>query len=387
MSESNAVQTAFVRESTEGTTPASNLLEVLLTGGALSAPQTFIRSNQIRTDGQKGPAKRVAQDPAARLDFEWSATAFDELLRGGIRSDSDWSTTVSIAATDIAATSVGNKFTTTVTALTTNVAVGQWVKVAGFLTAANNGWFRVVSVSTYQLVVAGGTLAIEAAGNAVTIKGSYIRNGADLPSYTIQQEFTDLTNRFRVGKGMKISGWNANFNPRSIINAAFNFQGMTCAQAATTAGTGVTAATGGEVMSEVDAVEEVWIDLAAVAWDLTTFRFGVATPTRPRSALGSLSKLGIGLGNLNLTGHLETYLDDDSWSVETDYLAGTKFGLAIAFVDEDGLSYLVEMPRIVLSTEPGSLSGPDADNMYAFDFEAEPGSAQDVTIQICRTNS
>ena len=393
MSDSNRIQVSFLREVDWGVTPASAFLELLLTGGTFAHDLQTIRSAQIRADAQAADSKRVGADANAAFNVEWSAAAFDELLRGGIRSDSDWSTAVNIAGTDIAAVSSGNQFTSTVVDISANISLGQWIFVAGFTTAANNGWFKVTAASTYALTVTGGTLVDEGAGDSVTMKADYIRNGTDEASYSLQEQFLDLTNRYGIITGARIGSWNVDITPSAIITGAFNFMGKDIAQAAAKAGDGtVTAAAGNDVMSEVDAFTDVWVDAAAVAWDLFQTTLASTTATRPQTALGQLPKRGIGLGTLTLNGSLETYLDDDSWALMGDLLAFTKFAWAWALSDGNGNRYHVELPQVALSTEPGDIPGIDTDKMLACDFEAEAGGSfgaggDEKTIQICRVSA
>ena len=388
MSDSNRIQVSFLREADWGTTPAAAFTELLLTGGTMAHALETIRSAQIRSDAQAADMKRVGADANATYNVEWSAGAFDELLRGGIRADADWSAAVNISGTDIAFVSSGNYITSTVTDLTTGVTKGQWVYVGG--SPANAGWWKVTALSTYSLTVTGGTLTDEGSGATITLKSSQIRNGTNTPSYSLQEEFLDLTNRLFLITGARIGNWGITISPKAIINGTFGFQGKSIAQAAAKAGNGsVTASAGNDVMSEVDAFTDVWIDNTAVAWDVFQASLSVATATRPQTQLGQLAKRGIGLGTLSLTGNIETYLDDDSWAVLGDMLAFTKFPLAFALSDGNGNRYHVELPQVALSGEPGDIPGIDTDKMLAFDFAADAGgsfgaTSLEKTIQICR---
>ena len=388
MSDSNRIQVSFLRETNWGDTPNSAFTELLLTGGNMVHDLQTIRSAQIRSDAQAADSKRVGADASATYNVEWSAGAFDELLRGGIRSDADWSTAYAISGTDIAFVSSGNYITSTVTDLTTNLTKGQWIYVGG--SPANAGWWKVTALSTYSLTVTGGTLIDEGSGAAITLKSSQIRNGTNTPSYSLQEEFLDLTNRLFLITGARIGNWGVNLAPQAIISGSFGFQGKSIAQAASKAGTGVvTAAAANDVMSEVDAFSDVWIDGAAIAWDVFQMSLSVATPTRPQTQLGQLAKRGIGLGTLALTGSIETYLDDDSWAVMGDMLAFTKFALAFALTDGNGNRYHMELPQVSLSSEPGEIPGLDADKMLSFDFAADAGGSfgsgsAEKTLQICR---
>ncbi len=393
MSDSNLIQVSFLREVDWGVTPNSAFQELLLTDGTFAHDQATIRSAQIRADAQAADSKRVGADANATFNVEWSAAAFDELLRGGIRADSDWTTESTIAGTDIAAVTSGNQFTSTVVDISADLTIGQWIFVAGFAGAANNGWFKVTALSTYALTVAGGTLSDEAATPAITIKSSQIRNGIDTASYSLQEHFQDLTARYNLITGARIGDWSLNITPSAIITGSFGFQGKDIDQAAAAAGDGtVTDAPGNDVMSEVDAFDDVWIDNTALGWDLFQTTMAVSTATRPQTQLGQLAKRGIGLGTLTLNGTMETYLDDDSWALQNDFFDFTKFSWAYALTDGNGNRYHFEYPQVALSEEPGDVPGTDTDKMLALSFEADAGgsygaTSAEKTIQICRVQA
>ena len=277
--------------------------------------------------------------------------------------------------------------------ISADLTKGQWIFVAGFVAAANNGWFKVTALDTYSLTVTGGTLSDEAATPAITIKSSQIRNGVNEAAYSLQEEYTDLTARFKLITGARIGNWNIDITPQTIITGGFGFQGKDIAQTAVAAGDGtVTAAQGNDVMSEVDAFDDVWIDNAAIAWDMSQTTMAVTTATRPQGQLGQLAKRGIGLGTLTITGSLETYNDDDSWAEEGNFFDFTKFSYAYALTDGNGNRYHFEYPQCAYTGEPGEIPGVDTDKMLAFDFDAEAGgsfgaASAEKTIQICRVQA
>jgi hypothetical protein len=87
-------------------------------------------------------------------------------------------TTVISADTGVSASSADNSYNHA--GWTSNPAVGEWVRITGFATAANNGYKKVVSANGTKIVV-DATLTDEAAGEAVTIvkRPSFIINSDD----------------------------------------------------------------------------------------------------------------------------------------------------------------------------------------------------------------
>jgi hypothetical protein len=355
--------------------------------------QDTVRSRTIRSDAQQADNKRVGVGPSSRYNFELAAALYDEWMRGAIRSDSDWSTAVNISGTDIAAASSGNQYTSTVVDISANVNIGQWVYVAGFTTAANNGWRKVTAASTYALTVSGGTLVDEAAGDSVTIKGAYIRNGSTLHAYSLQEAYEDLTNKFRLMTGGRINQFGLEQAEGSIINGSIAFDGKQRAQAAAAGGNGtITAAASKDVVTEVDGFESVWIDASVITTDVFALSLNVAVGTRPRKALGSLTRTEMKLNAPVITGGISMYMDDDTWTYDGDYEGFTKFALAFSLDMQGGDRYHFECPQVVFTDEAGETPGQDSDNMLDFTWEADPGGTFDSPavermIQVCRVQA
>jgi hypothetical protein len=74
-----------------------------------------------------------------------------------------WSSAVTIGPlATLSAASADNSFNDSANGLA-GLVVNQWIRVSGFTTAANNGYFKIVSVTAAKVVVKGGTLVVETA--------------------------------------------------------------------------------------------------------------------------------------------------------------------------------------------------------------------------------
>lgn len=389
MSDSNRLQVSVTEETTWGITPSNAFEEIPVTGGGMNLETETIRSNAIRSDGQRAGAARVNTTPNASFEFEFVADVFDELMARAIRNTTGLSADVNISGTTFACVASGNKITDSGSGLA-GIAVGQWVYVAGFTTAGNNGWKKATAVAAGEITVAGSGLTDEAAGDSVTIKGQVVENGSASPSYTIQQQHLDETNRFEVITGARIASLALDIASRSMITGSMSWTGKDFdATASSKAGNGtVNAAATQPAMAEVDAFDGFFVDGDVVsAYELLSVGFEVSTPTREQTGLGSIAKLGVPLGNLEASGSIEVYKEDDSWSLLTNYAAFTAMSFAFALVNENGDRYLIEFPKIYLSNESGGHPGPDADTLLSFSFEAEPDAATSKTVRICKVNA
>lgn len=383
MSDSNQFQVSFVEETTEGTTPNSAFQAIAVNGGSWPPGLETVRSKQLRTDKQLADIKRVGAGSRVTLPFELAGAALDDLaIEGALRAD--WPTAVNISASDISAAAADNSYNGSA-GMNTNVLVGGWVFVAGFATAANNGWKRVVSATSTKLIVTGGTLSNESAGLAVTIKGSTIRNGTTDKFYSLQAQNLDLTNRYLRQLGSRVDSLDLNFQVGAIIDGSLVLVGRGITEATAKAGNGsVSAASTNDVISAADGFGSVWIDNAVSSIEFTKISLSLRTPTRPRKKLGSVNPVGIGQGALALSASLEMYLDDTSKAQLAQMLAFTKFGLGFDLTDGGGRRYHIELPQLAYTGEPGNAPGLDSDTMLSFSCEADPGSTFDKTIQITR---
>ena len=365
---------SFLRETNWGVTPSSAFQEILLTGGSFLQDLQTIESATVRSDAQSAGFKRVAVDPSAAFSAEWSAAAFDEFIRGGIRSDSDWATDIAQAETDISFTSPST-IATAAGNFASDIVKGDWIYIAGAAEATNNGWHRVTAVSGSSITVADATIVTTSAGAAITMVGSNINNGSSKSSYSLQQQFLDLTNHYLISTGQRIGSWSMDVSPGAIMTSDFNFQGKDIATASSKAGDGsVTAAAANSVMSEVDAIGTFQIDDSAVAFDVTNFSLNVDAENRPNSGLGQLAKVAMEQGKVSVTGALECYLDDSSWAQLANLLAFTSFNLTVNW--DDGTNrYLAHFPKAYWLSEPGDIPGVNSDKMLSLNFGCEPGGS------------
>ena len=395
--DSNRQTLSFVREATFGTTPASGMQIVPFNGGGtfgLSSEST--RSQRVRTDAQLSQAKRTGTSPNISIPGELSSD-YDQLLRGAIRSNADWTTDAggatpaAVADVDITVDTTALTATLTAAAATSyaNIEAEQWVYLAtieGTVNNGNVGWWKVRSKTPAGTGVVledpNGDWTAEADID-ILFRGSYLRNGNDVPSYTWQKNYADQTNLYEVIRGARPNGFGLSMALGGIVECNFDYIGSSFEQAAAAVGGTAAAAPNGEIFGEVDNFDGVWIDNQPIDWDLIDFSMTGQTQARAQRKAGDINPVGVAMASLGVTGSLSAYLDADSWPFFGRYLNGEKFSLAVAFAN-DSNRYLIELFGALLSNEAGDTPGEDTDKTYQFDFEAEPGGDVGKTIQIVR---
>ena len=379
MADSNKVVIGFGEESTWGTA-ATALNQLPIVSGSMTESPSTVRSQQLRTDAQYAGTKRTGIEASAQFEVELQGDNLDTLLRAALRNGttggSDWST---VSFEDNFDSSIGwtGTDTLTTTSAITDIAIGQWIYVTGFTPADANGWFQVAGTNTNNKtisVVAGtgpSNTATPSSGK-LGVKGSQIRNGSDLTSFTIQAEYSDLTNEYRLMTGARVTSFGINVSAQSIMTGSIGFGGKRVTRETT--GISTTAAINNDVIGEVDGFDGFWIDGAEVTnYELTSISLNIATAGRAVRGLGELENKAMQLGPLEVTGSMEMYLDATTYSTWLPKLAGfTSFSLGFAINDGAGHRYFFFLPECKLTSEAGSVPGIDQDVMMSMDFSAEP---------------
>lgn len=388
MADSSRVQISYLKQDAKGSIPNDSFTAVRHTGGTFGAPQDTVRSDEIRGDAQRGAAVRTGINPEGSISLELSAKTFDDLIEGLMRSE--WSTAVDISDSDIQANNADSRFeSSTVDFTDEDIEEGQWVYVSGFGTSGANGWFKVTDIATGELSVSPAPEEdSNGDNNTITIEGSYIRNGTDSPYFAFQLEHQDLTDRYRLISDARIGQMELSSNARERVTGSINFTGRDHELSDSAAGDGtVNDAPDTSILNSTDHVTGVFINDEEYDGGVMNFSLSANMNARRQNAVSYEMSYDIALGSLDLSGSLSVYLTDTSWEgLLQKYLDFDKISIAFPFVDDEGNGYVLEMPRIALTNEPGNIPGPDEDVMLEFDFEAEPGDIgnESKTFQICR---
>lgn len=384
MSQADLITHKYVQEVTLGVTPTSPALtKINVVSSSIDANISTTVSNQITPNRANTSLVRTEGSTGGDLGIEWSYAAYDDFVEGALGGD--FSTAVSLTATDISASSTDNSINSVAAAFnTTNILPGHWIKISGFTGAgatANNGIAKVVSITTSKIIVSGLTLVTDAAGESVTIKGKSVRNGTTRKSYTIEKEFSDLSNVFAVHKGCVVNGMSINAAVGSIVSGSFTFAGTTTSYPATTSGTGSEiAATANQSYDPTDSIGTVWIDGVASTTCIRSLNLTTSNNTRNQNCLGSLYPSGVSLGTLDVTAQAEMYFNDTA--LLNKFIAGTPVSISYSFSDIDGNYLVIDMPEVYFSS--GNVSGisKNSDTMNSFGLTAVYNETAGYAIQM-----
>ena len=393
MADSNKVVVAVGEESTWGSV-ASSMTQLPIVSGSMTESPSTVRSQQLRTDAQFAGTKRTGIEATAQFEVELQGDNLDTLLRAALRngSSNDWSNVdIDTTCSGTEGWDTGNTAELTLSGVTGLVA-GQWIYVSGtaFGSAGSVGWFQIASIAGNTVTVTSATQPTVGelpSSGTFNVKGDKVRNGADLTSFTLQAQYSDLTNEYRRMTGARITSLGVSATAQSIMTGSVGFGGKRVTRESSTAAS-VTAATENEVMSEVDSFDGFWIDGAEEAnYSLTSVNLNIAASGRPLRGLGALENKAMQLGPLEVTGSIEMYLDATTYQTWLPKLSGfTSFSLGFAVNDGLGHRYFFFLPKCKLTSEAGNIPGIDQDVMLTMDFSAEPDTigSETKTIEIVR---
>lgn len=399
MADGGRLNLAYIEEVTWGTTPASALTKVAFaTSETFGMETSTTLSNAIRGDYIKPQVIRTDAAGSGSFSFEMAYEDIEAFIEGALRTDV--ATGGATAATSLAAVNADNTFTRAAGSFVTDGwVVGMSGKSSGFSTAANNGYFVVTAVAATTLTVEGIDLVDEAAGGdeALTSTG-FFKNGTTMKNYTIERQFSDLTNTYIAHTGERVSSLSFSAQAGQIVTGAVSFSGKAPSDIETaTAGSGAYSESAGasnEIMNGVDHVTGIFVGSAndpgasAVTYCVSQIDLNIGSPVRPISCLGTLGPAAIGGNSFEITGSLRIYLDDTSKALWSDYVNYTEKSLWFRFVDTAGNAYLFYLPQVQFTASDGpNSSGPDSDVMMNVNFTAEYNSAMGGLIGITKIDA
>lgn len=387
MSDSSKTQVRVYRETTWGEDPstANKMTDLNVTSESLTQQTNVVRSANIRADGNTPSVNRTGITASGDIGVEMNyGDGLNLLFEGCLRST--FGTDVGVAAaTTVAAVATGNKLTDSANGFV-NVQVGQWINVTGFATDANNGYFRVIAkVSDGEIDVEGGILVDEAAGPAVTVKGSLLKNETTDQSFLVEVERSDI-NIFKYFTGMRVGQAQFNFAPNSLVTGSFSLRGKQEQTATVTQGDGApNAAATTRSMNAVDNIQGVFEDGSASPLCITNFTFTISPALRDQACIGSLPLSGIGSGTQTAQITIEAYLEDNTGL--DDYLNFEQKKLALVIEDVEGNAYVFDFPSTVPSTGEDPTGGLDQDVLQRFTFEAFLNTDLGATVGITKIDA
>lgn len=392
--DANRAAIRSVKETTAGTTPATPAMqENRITGESLNSNRDSTTSAELRSDRQIADHITTGEVNEGDLNIEWSFSTHNEFLAGALQDA--FSTLLTYSETDCAVTGSVDAMQiddASSSFPTADLAVGQWIAVAGFTTnAVNNGTFRILTHDADTIVfdrkfgVDTFTSITEGAGDTITLKGQYLKNGTTRSSYTIEKEFADLAaNNFFTFLGMEIGTMSLAAEVGSALTGAFGFTGRSSALSSTTVADSNVAATSTTVFNAVDNLGQFRVDNSLFTDGMLAVGLELNNNPRPQPKIGSFELDGIGMGTLEVTGTGQAYFtgSGDSQNIYDDFTNSTSGSMEMAFQDTAGNVLMFVMPNIKYSNMVVQAEGINTDVVMDFEYTAIRDATSDSTIQV-----
>jgi len=384
---SDNVILSYIEEDTFGTKKSGSNLQLLRhTGETLKTNLGVVQSAEITGDRQLAGVKKTSQSVGGDINYELSyGTQFEDFFRAALMYGAAWKAeeTNIVAQVTIDASDVDNSFNDSGNGLAA-FDTGEWVYVAGFTETANNGFFRLESVAAAKIIVSGGTLVTEAAGDSVTITQlASITNGSTDVSFNIEREYDDIGSDYMLFLGMMLEGFTMSVVPEQIITGAFNTIGKTYEALTASAGSGYDAKSTTDWLNAVDDVLGLLENQSAIT--LAQLDLAVANNLRQRLVLGSLGPQSMGAGQFNVSGSIQVYYE--SKTLFTKFLNQTETQLAFKLQDTAGNTYIIDLPAVKFSDGTRNAGAKESDIMANLNFLAYKDSSLGHTMKICKKDA
>jgi len=383
MSDSDRVQVSYsIPEVTFGVHPAGTLKDLRLTSESLKQETSVVTSAEIRSDRQVTYVARTDLKASGGINTEVSYAAYDDLLEDGLLS-AVWTTLITQTLTTFSMAVGDNSLNKTAGSFVTDgFLVNQWVKTSGFATAANNGFFKISVVAALKLTLVGGTVATEAAGPSVTlVQGARIKNGTTLKTRAIERRYVDLTSEFVIYTGMAVEQIGLNVALDQVLTGSFEFMGVKEASATASSGVGYTAAPTNDVMNAVDNIVALLENNVSLA-QVTAFSFQLKNNLRARTQIGTLGAISLGTGKIDVTGSLQAYFNTKV--LFDKYLNFTNTRLGLVAKDTAGNAYVVDFPKVKITSGQRVAGGQNQDIIADLNFSAFMDATETLTCSITR---
>ena len=287
-----------------------------------------------------------------------------------------------ITATAGATNSLGS---TTLDFTTMNLNPGEWLKVGGtaagtkYDTAANNDWVRIAagagSITANQIVldvVPSGWATDAGSGKTIRVwQGQSIINASVSKSYSLERQFTDHSPvTYEVFTGMKVNTLEWQFNAQSIVTSTVNYIGKNSAMSTTrTASSTDVAATTSEVMNTSSDVGRIGENGAPVGDPnfVLEASVNVNNNLRRQNAVGSLGSVGIGSGEFNVSGSLNTYFGN--LTVAQKVIDNSESSFDIRVFDTANQAMIFDVPKLKFSAGSPSVPGKNQDVVVNLEYQ------------------
>jgi len=373
---SNRTDLKRIKEVTWGTTPASPaLIPIRYTGESLDDAISTEKSKEIRSDRMVSDLALTDAQVSGDINIELSYGSFDDFFEAAFMSTWDTPVAITAIAGDMSSTASG--FSSTLATKFNSIDVGQYVRVAGMTTPANNQLYLVTARTGTTLTTTPipGTIETPPGVTMTVSSAGYLRNGVLEQSFTITEIFNDATVATRRNfVGMRVKGWSLDMKTASLLTGKFSFIGKTCDYTDVAFGGETTAAASTtDIMNcvtnvvSVTANNTVYGSVGAVM----SLSVDFDNQHRGQKGIGFLGNVGVVASQLSAKGTINLYYESKAQALL--FKAATAFSVAFTLRDNSGNQYVFSFPKCKYDSFKVNSSALDSDVQAQASFQALRG--------------
>lgn len=297
-------------------------------------------------------------------------------------------------ADDIDATSTGLS-STTLDFTTLGLAVGDWLNIGGtaagekFTTTANNDWVRISAIAalamTFDNRPTGWTAEVSSGSKTLQIwMGDRLEVGTTQQSVTIEKSIQSQDDpEYLVYTGMVVNSASFSFESAERVTGTFDFLGTASSVSNVTLDASPTAATTTNIMNAVNNVGRISEGGSVIANGnaITSVEFSINNQLREQTAIGTLGLIGIGSGDSEITGTINTYFADRT--LYEKFVNNTDSNLSVN-VNRDSQALIFDFLNVTYTESSVEASGRNQDVFVSLGFSAKLNSTIGNQMQIQR---
>lgn len=394
MSSSNAVRIPFIVETDYGVTPGSgNFKTARFTSEALSGSPNTVESQQIRTDRMSSGQIVVGIDVGGAVPFELAKeAAIDDFLSSAMLSDWDVQSTVTTAltldATALTLTRTSGSF------ITDGIKKGDFITLGGF-TASGNNVQVMVTADPIALVanIVGPSTLVTGTGTTTTYKRlDKLVIGTTKKSFSMEKEFTDLTDKAINYRGMLVSQMDLSVAFGALITGSFTFVGNdqeVVSDSADFMTDGRTVTPPSTAPSMNGSIDMPFLASNAIGafeagdLELQSVSISLNNNMSAQNVIGRIAPLDYSAGTAQIQVNLSAYLRDEAWDILPKKLTQDPFSLGFIVRNSSG-GYGFFMHAVQVSFDDPSSGGQNQDITLDMQGTAKVGPNGESALAIYR---
>lgn len=387
--ETSDTRLSYIKEVDCALPGTPELKELRKTSWGLVAAVDNVTSEEINSTRQVSDRIPTGGGLAGPMGLELSYKEYDPFMAAALQSA--W-IDINETIADFEVTANNTFIRTTGSFVTDGLIPGVWIKTSGFTNAANNDYFKVLTVAATTITVESAAsatpLVVEAAASR-SYKASWIKNESTKASFYFELYLQSITGDQHLAyNNVEVNNMNLDFTAESVITGSFDFLGVKPELIAATVDNSGTPSSSelNDVMNTTSNVSNIRLGGSLLtATYAQNFTLATTNNMAKRPAVGAFYGVGQLSGEFEATGSLNLYMD--SAAEYENWLNNTARSLDWRVNDAAGNTYILEVPRFKWTDVPLEVPGKNQDVFLSGTWGAVKDPTTGVSLIINRFDS